>query len=97
MAKQSDQILVFHQLCLSTEHHERASINAPCGGGSQPSLSLRITCRNSASLKEKGGWIFDNCGVILTLINHWLEPPLVLPWCSEVMLGTFSAPQSDKF
>jgi len=27
--------------------------------------------------------IFDNCGVILTLIIHWLSPSLFLPRCSE--------------
>jgi len=35
-------------------------------------------------------WIFNNCEVILTLIIHWLAPPLLLPWCFEATLAIWS-------
>jgi len=35
-------------------------------------------------------WIITNRGMILTLIIHWLEPPLFLPWCSEAKLAIWS-------
>jgi len=50
-----------------------------------------ITHRNSAALNEKGRWIFNNCGVMSTLIIHWLGSPLFFPWCSEATLAIWSA------
>jgi len=38
---------------------------------------------------RRESWIFNNCGVTLTLI-HWLGPPSVLPWWSEPTLATWS-------
>ena len=41
-------------------------------------------------LSKRKRCMFNNCGVILTLIIHWLDPPLFLPWCSEAMLPSWS-------
>jgi len=41
-------------------------------------------------LARRERWIFKNRGVILTLIVHWLGPPLFLPWCSEATLAIWS-------
>jgi len=46
--------------------------------------------RTRLLLARRERWIFDSHGVILTLIIHWLGPPLFLPWCSEVMLAIWN-------
>jgi len=40
-------------------------------------------------LTRRERWIFINPGVILTLITHWLEPPLFLLWCSEATIAVW--------
>ena len=34
-------------------------------------------------LTRRERWIFNNCGLILTLIIDWLRLPLFLLWCSK--------------
>jgi len=40
--------------------------------------------------KRRKRWVFNNRGAILTLIIHWLGPPLFLPWCAEATLVSWS-------
>jgi len=39
---------------------------------------------------QKGRWLFNNCGVILTLIIHWLGHSLFVLWFSEAMLAIWN-------
>jgi len=41
-------------------------------------------------LTREERWSSDNRVVILTLIIHWLGPPLTLPWSSTAMLAVYS-------
>ena len=58
------------------------------------SVNLRhlFTCHPSAIwllLTRREKWIFDNHGVILTLI-HWFGPSLFLMWCFKAMSANWS-------
>ena len=41
-------------------------------------------------LMRRERWILGNCEVSLTLIIHWLGPPLFFPWYSEATLAIWS-------
>jgi len=99
MAALPSWIVVFHQLRLSMEHHVWVSTIAPGWGVSQPK-SVYISPAHKPDntspaetrllLSRRERWIFNNRGVILTLIIHWLGPPLFLPRCSEAKLAIWS-------
>jgi len=77
----------FHLLWLSTKHHVRVSINAPGWGVSQPKSVYTSPAETRLLLSRRERWIFNNGEVILTLVIHWLRPPLFLLWCSEATLA----------
>jgi len=62
------------------------------GGWGSVSLSQFFTSRDEIRLllTRRERWIFNIPGVILTLITHWLGPPLCLPWCSKTTLAIWS-------
>jgi len=76
MVSWKDTWVVFH--CLS---------RVPgCIEGSRLS-PMHITLRIRLFLMRRARWIFNKCGVILTLIIHWLGPPLSLPRNSKATLA----------
>ena len=76
--------LFFHQLRFGTEHHMKVSVIAP--GWRSLTLS-QFTSHTEILLlfSRRERWIFNNRGVILTLI-HWLG----LPFFNVAMLGIWS-------
>jgi len=66
------------------------SINAPGWGSVDLSRFTHYPSETWLFLSQRERWIIDNCGVILTVIIHWLGPPLFLPRCSEPTLAIWS-------
>jgi len=78
-----------HQLWLRTEQNVCGSISMLQVGGRFPKSVYISPAETRLFLLSWERWIFNNCGVILNLIIHWLEPPFLLRW-SELMLPIWS-------
>jgi len=65
-----------HQLRFSTEHHMRVSIIGPGWGSVNQSQFTHHPLRIWLLFLRRERRIFNNRGVVLILIIHWLESPL---------------------